>query len=1017
MSSVLSDTFCLVLLQVKVSSHACWNIMDFETRSRRAYDRGDPVGALLSLVDGLKRTPDQTSALELMLALYAKHAHTSGLEQDVIQILQARQDGAVQLTRLSVMLETHGRKKLMDTLLARALASGLIPAPVEDAYDLPTDPHAILGTGVFANVDVLGPEDASDTMDQTMDTFDAPWRDEDTPDILRAPRKAVVTFDEERGPQAQEPVASPHDSTSSHDESSSEPVAPKFMRKRVLLVTTAVLLGAGLLWLWVGSRADLADLDAQMQRFDPAQAVAFERSLNQTAQRWGVDAREAQSRQSFVRSLMRLDHQIGAPSEPSGANTQDESHPWGMAASTLLDIQNGQHERALARATRMTHQWPGSLATLWTNARLEQARGKHEQARQTYARLGELYPSFIYGAIAQVKLAAYQGDPALWAQARDRLSQMEPAHPVAQLDPLGVNTPQMYWRVDGRKSQTWDGPQSPGFVEAYSTHLKAQEAWQRNDLARAKEYNTRALTLAPRWVLPQLMQASLQTLDPKADTASAFALAERKDLSVVARLQVMSVLNWMLIESNRHLDALTLTIVLPEDSAQKPWLEGLTEAERTAYKGKRPVPLALSAEQWRAHPEAAQAAIIARAHVLLQAGYPQHAMTTIEFLRQEQLLNDHARQLRAQASAQLGESTWFASALKSVQTKPWQHVVRAQVHASKGEHEQVLEVFAQQGHPQTFHGLRLLVRAHNARGEHEKAAALLERGPWSLSSTWSRKSLSYLSTLRAPPEGELTHTDQMVDVALASMRAEQAQRARELALRVIKRAPAHPDANRIMGLVLRQGRQYAKASRHIRLANGSQRAVGKGRHHEAAVAMELGRHKRARDLYYKAFLADRRDTQALAGLARAYMAFDPIRGKHELTRFHEGLAAKSTLRAQAGEVSKWLAVLHGSRKGSSEALALLKRAKRELGARADVLVEYGLYWSASKKWGKARDAYVQALQADSTSAQAHLGLARMSLKLDDKNTARTHLRRYLRLAPFGDESDWARESLLRVKSL
>lgn len=1002
--------------------------MNFEARARRAYERGEPMRALFLLVEGFKRQQGSREALLWLLELYASHNRAVGLEEDIVHILSLEEDASQHLTRLIVQLEQHQHQHLIDALLAKSLAVGLMPAPVEDVFETPPRKHE--HDGVFMEVEVL---DILDDEDEALETFDEPF-DETS---WSTGRQAKITFDAPR--EAIDPIDSDATSEPTADEPldalppqrhSPKPKPPKRSNKKAWLVVAAITVAGLVTWAWVDRRAGVDVLDRQMERLDVLNPQPFERALKQSSARWGLSSSEVESRRQFATALMALETEHPALKvRPQG------DHPWSLAAGVLHDIHAGALERAIAQATTLSHQWPNQLPSLWASARLAQARGQHKKALDLYEQLHEKHPQFLFGMMARLRMAAERGDHMQWDVAQRQILALDENHPYLTINTQTLPTAQSYLQTHASYKAAVPKPPAAldSFLQARQHYFQAYDAWRRQDGSSAKKFIAMARKESPLWFESSLLEVVITATHGSVTDAARLALdlGKREDLSPEARLKLMGVMPYILCEANACSYALALLFDPGGDASAHLWLKKADKADRLFYEQNRPVSFALQPSQWQPHTEVLATALMTRAHVLLESGYGQMAIETIKAMAQAQVINAPARLLRLEATMRMGQRHHYQDGLRALGDGAYRAIGQAALSLLENNHQQALTDLQKQPAGDvlsTPFGVRVYVRALLANEKYKEALSMMKAHPWMPSYQWSRQGLVLRVLAKANDANaekllkqlearRASHISQKVDLAAVLMWRGQIAKAQALASQVIARQPNHPEANRIMGVTYRHMRQYSKSHRYMLKASAMGDEASVSSQQVASMYMELGRFAEARKLYYKAFLANRQDVVSLGGMARAFMKHDAERGRHEFARFYQGFVNKSKFRAQAGETSKWLGVLHGSREGKPESLSYLARALKELGPRADVLIEYGRYHHARGEHQKARAHFVSALQADSTSANAHLGLAKVALSLKQMKSARGHLHKFLELQPFGPQARWAKRTIEHTKSL
>lgn len=176
----------------------------------------------------------------------------------------------------------------------------------------------------------------------------------------------------------------------------------------------------------------------------------------------------------------------------------------------------------------------------------------------------------------------------------------------------------------------------------------------------------------------------------------------------------------------------------------------------------------------------------------------------------------------------------------------------------------------------------------------------------------------------------------------------------------------------------------------------------------------LGAWDESRKMYHKSLLSDRANMEAIQGLGRTYLKLGGETAARDMERIALGYNGGDYV-AQRAESLKWFGIILGVRSGDETALSKIEAAIEAVGPRADLLVEVGHYWFARSDLNQARVSFSQALQADSTNADAHYGLGRVAWETRDFQIAEDHLRKYLELQPRGEHRKWVEERLSRLK--
>lgn len=1076
--------------------------MNFERLARHALERGDATRALFLLVEGFKRHEGSDDALRLMLRLYLEQTRAPGLERDIISIIKPHPDGEFWLAQMLDAFEADDQPRMVEALLLEAMRANLKPVVPpealwaagqtrEDALEIieieeappsyhaaeqlitlddPRDPEgwgdwtgdapfdALIDEASSTDSQLLPQPALSDPEDSLVDD-DAPdvddasavsWSDRRAQFIAREPAQddelaqdvalessaPVRSDDELHLAQSLEPLAEEETRLISSPNSSPHDATPKAKpRLRRAGFVGVMIFSLGLvLWSWWSARDSTHALDHQLERLDPLNAQPFERALEQAAERWGADEAQIQERREFLQALLAswLKHKE-APDLSTARQT-----PWGLAAQAITFADHGKFELSIERVTALEHQWPDALPTLWARGHAEERRGRYEESMRAYLRAQELFPQFVSGSLARLRMAMERDDELRWRDAREQLARHHSVHPYLKLkldDALdeedflrarrrSVTEPERVTQLDDR------------FLEAKNHYQRAALAWRRGDLKSAEDGVNAAAKLAPMWFDARLLELAVHAARGDAARASALALAQgaRQDLSPRARLRLMTVAPYVITLAGQAELALKLTFDPGQGPSRRDWLKSLDDATRKRLDDQRPSPLSLAPSQWRGYPSQVGLASYTWAMTLLEAGYAAQAHEVLSWLDDQQQLNAQGRLLRVWALLRMQRTGAYKSALEPLRDEPEGHLARAAIFMIEG-HPDRAKAQLEQAPESTLDltlGARIHIASKLANRELEQAQALLKAQPWSLSHLPMLRVLRQrVMSMTSPESPELqrlsreiiastpTSMSYIVDVGFGCLMRGELEQARQWAERALARERLHPEAHMLLGLVLQHRRQPNRQAAYMNVgAIASDEEQDPTLHRQRGlVYLELGHYDQARLLLYRAVLKDRRDLQALRGLAQTYMRHDPALGRREFERFVQGYSERKEFAAQRGESLKWLGVLNESRQGKDEGLKYILKAEAEVGPRGDILFEQAEFYRARAEARRAKALYIAALQADTTLASAHLGLAKLALATRDLSQARDHLARFVELEPFGEDARWAQQTLQGMKTL
>lgn len=912
------------------------------------------------------------------------------------------------------------------------LATGEALAPVED-LDAP------LALDVAAPADEASREDDASLVDDASSTS---WPDRRAKLVMREAPEPTLEQAEPPEQDAQLSLAEVHQLRAEQDPQSSDANPRKSRLRAAGFAGAMVFFLALVVWSWWSSHSGVDALDHHLERLDPLNAQPFERALDQAAQRFGVDEADISERRAFVDALLAT--WLKAP--PSAHKLgPDPKTPWGLATLAFQAVEDGNLERAIMHVTALEHRWPDRLPSLWARGHLEERRGRYEEAVRAYMRAQERYPQFVSGTLARLRMAVERDDELRWRDAREQLSKLHSVHAYLHIKPDETLQEQDF--ISARRAP-YQPQQQPGLTTAQDRFLLAREhyqqaalAWRRGDLKSAEAANQLAVSLAPRWFDAKLLELALHAAQGDGPKATTLALeqAARQDLSPRARLRLMTIAPYVLTLAGDAADALILTFDPGLGPSRRDWLKRLDEPTRQKLQQRRPAPLSLSPSQWRGYPAQVGLAGYSWAYALFEGGHAETALEVLRWLEDQQQLNGQGRLLRVWILLHQQRRHDYQSALESLRDAPEGYLARAATFLIEGHTDRALEQLL--AAPDTTLDLTIGLRVHLAirlaKRQVDEADAVLKAQPWSLSHLPAVRVLRRrVEAMRSPEQdsapakpnaqsllyGEPTAMSYMVDLGYEALYLGELERAKRWAERVLVMERQHPAAHQLLGLIYQHNRQHHKAKTHLSLSLGVDAAAedapdAQKYRQRGFVYLELGHYEQARQFLYKAMLTDRYDLQALKGLARVYLAHDVALGQREFERFVQGYSDRQDFKAQRGEALKWLGVLHGSREGKPEGLAYLRRAEREVGPRGDLLYELAEHHRALRQARQARALYIAALQADTTLAVAHLGLAKLALESKETSQAREHLSRFIELEPFGREAKWAQRTLLQMKAL
>ncbi|MFW5968212.1 MAG: tetratricopeptide repeat protein, partial [Persicimonas sp.] len=428
--------------------------MNFEERARKARRRGDPVRAAVVLIEGLKRHPSQTSALDLLSELFVEDIDSPGLGVDLAAILARQADAFARF------------EALLDELYLRhkdGVAREIVRAAREEGFDLQWPPPSP------PIPDERQPEDESDPVEEppearvatsTHDEESEPPSDDESAEeadvVASEPVEPTepeqLGFDDlEQPPGASEPdevdahappvrdVSTPHDGGR---EVSDEPAVPEKTDARteeaatddgaasrsdskgrsrswlIALVALAVLAGIGW-WLQEAGIVAFEGLEARIERVDPIERGAIDDVFSSVVDEpAGSDAADEQI--AFLEAVRAADW-----GEQSATVPSEETH-WGVATAAVSHALQGDFEEAVARAKRLERGHPDELVTYWTAGFVEEQRGRYASAAKQYRRGRADYEEFAPLVTGQLRIALRQGRAETAQKLQVTLEEMSP---------------------------------------------------------------------------------------------------------------------------------------------------------------------------------------------------------------------------------------------------------------------------------------------------------------------------------------------------------------------------------------------------------------------------------------------------------------------------------------------------------------------------------------------------------------------------------------------------------------
>lgn len=997
--------------------------MDFHHRARNALERGEPVRALVQLVQGLRRNPDHEDGLDLFLFIYTQRIDKPGLESDLLRGLEFQPDQS-QLLRLVIdELRELGKDDMAEAVESLAEQEGVtIAAPPPDPADLadgdgdgdcdgeksPDGPDAAARAAILADGGSIdrqkGVGDAADDLKSPKGREEGRGRSSSTRGPGSWPKDGAEKIDAE---------------LSTAERARRRARRPAKRRIFAIVVVSFVVIVAGCIlfmgWHHTKELRRIAMVDAAMSAFDPLDPETAYHALDHQSLSPGArQDPEIGERRQFISAVLALEggrnpDQIEIASEPSTA--------WGYAAAALTAAYNRDWEEAMRFAHFLENAYGDTLPAFFARARICEARGEWECAVARYSRIQQHFEDFIPARTGAMRVAASRFDLEAFSQEQGKLAQRNPNHVYVGLPWIDPFTLQ----VDAvEEAAIYEG--GDRFLMAWARVAEATTQLQTHGWEESSELCQSVLSEL-EWQLPTAKvvcaRARAGMLDARGSRDFFDAAARRPDLASSFYRDIQVLAPRLLTDLGRADWALIFTI--PDEYrglAAEPTDDGpdfVTNREAARPGHFEPAP----AGDMTAH-----AALLVLGQTLTALGAGQRARSTLERLLTDEEFADRARYEIVQTYLVEGNAAGAKRGAAQIGDERLQAAALAQIAYLEGRHVDAQEFVWENGDDPR--ALRIRVLAFLADGRGRDALTALESvddGLDYLSLVPVRHRVDArardgdnASALREllPDPGDVRSIDHLVDLAGAAFWSRELERCGHYLERALELAPRHPEANWKMGLLRRVQGQTSQARSHFGRAwrgdeNSAYLLVELGRVH-----LEYGRYDQAREVFLRAAFRDRRNLEALAGLGMAYYRGDRPRGRRDLAQVLGNYSNTPRNAPARAELNLWLAIVHGSRDGEEEAHLFLQRAREAVGDRPDILVEKARYFQARQEWAEARQFYGLALQRDPTYPETHLGLAQVARATGELDAARTHLERLLGLISGGDLMDQARALLAEL---
>ena len=955
--------------------------MDYRLLAQRACARGEDVRAIVILVQGIKRQAEPLhDLLSLLLEIYTQHVSAPGTEDDILRALLTLDEPTrtLWIQEALEIFEESDHPPLQDAF-TRALEAHRIPLPSHDPV---------------------------------------------APDATR--HRATVHLPTGRRPSPLGAHDAAQDVRPSPTTPRSRPLAPSRLVSLGLVLLVAGI-ASGVLWfLWGGDGDQTAIFDRQIEAFDFSTLPAFQAAIPPHGRSAAM-----QERAEFLETLVLTESTPPKPHAASPPTSPGRDSVWGETARLLRLYHHGAHEAALGILGVLERRHPTSLPTLWARALVHEWEGNLLEAQVSYASILKPYPRFVQGHAALLRLAYKLGDHAQAARHRQALATHNPHHPYLHLRlPTAPQTLDLFLHATPPPQSFGPEVELDRFTRSLSLLSRALTAWSSGQIEACRTH-TQALHLQdPNFFFVPMLQGALATLDHMPEAAAdAFARAIAiPGLHASYRLALASIAPQFLTLLGFPELGFALTFNPPGSTAHRLHAETLHARDRATLERLRPLALGLSEAQAQATPELRAHALFTLGYVLLESGSLRDAKLFLGELRAPETLSlawrfnlldlwiahregrlDRLKALAGQVKGG-GDADRLATLLVSLSTHTshddpvlvgdrsthlspvWQHL-RLEHALSQGQVKEVLSLLdALEQAP--LHKIALATLRQRAR-------ARLDLKP------------SPAPPLAPPPPRGTTPT---LDLAVALMWSGHLDQARQSLERVLSLAPKHPQANWFMALMLHRARKYTLAAPYfVRAGVEDPETLPRFWRELGTLHLATGDFPRAQQAFYQEVLMDKKSVGALERLGQVYLEWNKSLGKRDFSRILAHYRAQVGLKRQTGELLKWLARFHGSRRGTEEGLAYLNQAIRVAGPRADLLSEKALGALANAHLSASRTLFLQALRKDTMHAPAHLGLATVMEEEGQRAKAIQHYKEFLMLDPYHPDVSKARARLQQLE--
>lgn len=979
--------------------------MDFCRRAQNALERGEPARALMILVRGLRRHPDNEEALDQLLFVYTRHFGEPGLETELIRGLEFHEHRPAML-RLAI----DELRRVEKHEMARALEG--------EADDR--------GVAV-ASPDVLQPEDHQGDDDRESDVS---LEDSGAVEVLskaglETGEQAVLERDdgpdgglsgaenERSDPDTEYEQGERNDTErpGGDDASSTDRLAlVAGAAVGVVVVVSIVFVG----WQHARDVRQMIAVDEALVALDPLDPKPVRQMLDETGGLAG-DGEQLRERERFVDAVVALETGVQS-GRPEPDETPETS--WGLAAAALEAAQLEQWEEAMRFAHHLEHTHGETLPAYFTRGRICELRRDWECARARYGRVQHHFEEFVAARTAMMRIGAQRYEADRWRRERSQLSDRRPDHPYAEAPWIDVFAEGGENFDDG----LWRRATGDVFLDEWRQLARMVETRRagRWDELRQKCRAPRT-DEAPR--IPARAVLCGQAAAEDGDVQRAYdhleTAATQRGLSTQFYRRIQTTAPRMLADLGRSDLGLSLTVPFDDEP-----LEETGSGDESAGGEAIEVPAHFLPPGDQLDDLEARALLV-RGQVWIDHGATRRARRTLAPLMTRDDLGDRARFELTRSHLVEGNRQSALRSINQIGDDALEAGARAYLAHLEGRHG---DAWASGPGENTDPRLvRVRALAYLADGRGRDAMSLLadsDRGlerlvlrPVQLRAFARAGEDAAVEDRRSrfPEFEEATTIDVLVDGAGAAFWYRDLESSGRWLQRVLERVPGHPEASWKAGLVRRAEGDERGSRYHFGRAwrgdeNSPQWLVESGQVH-----LDAGRYEEARETFLSAALRERENVDAVRGLGRAYLEGDPERGRRDLAELLDNYGSSAAEQPARAEMKRWLAILHGSREGDQKARTLLEQAREVGGDRWPILIELGRYYGANDQWEQAREHFGTALRVDPTVPEVHLGLARAARAVGEAERAGEHYRRLADMVPVGELHERAQAGLEQLE--